>query len=1282
MSQSITEISNERRNSQINHSGSSKSEDRHSRHQLILNKKLITLMIQNKNIDILYQFIETSGVDINYFNNEYNPLCYLLKIYQNSNSNISILKCLKILNNFNVNYNIVLEDGKIPLFEFLKIELYECLQVLKSAKEIGANMYQLDKKKRNLLMYAIKKGVDVKIIKYLFSLNYNLRNQDINGDTVYNYATIYHNSISYNEVLPFLLDNFIYDNNVIITLILMGKNKQQVSRQTIIDTIRNNNELINIKNNEGDNPLFIAIKNHYHVNILSYFIYLGSRVNEVDNNGLNPLMIAVENGNFKAFSYLTQFYSNFNYKNNNGDTILTIAAKKNDLKMVFLLLNLCLIKEYDEITEKKRESFIHTFQSKILEELKFANDGTNDTNFDDFDFFNINSINNKNLNINEQDKEGETALSIAIKNKNKPMIYNLLVCGADPSITNNKKENAVIKAAQTNDEDIMELILNIHDDVNSIDENHDTAIIIAVRNSNLNIVNKLLEKNADITIRDKESNTPLMIAACNDNNLEIVDSLLKQKNNTLYDINKDGKTAFLLSVEKNCQNIAKSLLKLGVSVSDIDRDVKKNNALLLASKYGNYEVVCDLVDNDYIDINSQNENLNTALIKASKNNWVNVVKYLSRKKADLEIKNKKGNTALIVACMQKNIDVVKCLLDSGADIENFNNKGVTPVIVACQHNDLSTLQTLILDYNAEVNYEHELPRSKMEECFIEIIEQGYYKIVKFLLNQDYRFNIAERNNNFYRLLSAIIYDTNNAYYRVLEVILPHPYFNELLEEFRQTRVLIPACQQMKKKTINLLLQYDINVNVKDEHNNTALIEASLHPFLFNFVKEFIDRNADLNVINDEGMSALLNSCRDSDNRIFKYLVDKGANIYITDHFGNNALMHACCYDDLEKIKYLYRKGVNINTKNDDGETALMRSVKAGKYNIVKYLIKHNAEVNILNNKNQNALVIAFLTVYEKEVVENKDLLIIKMLISKKSDPNVPIDEKGNSILMYLIMKNDFSMIKYMMKAYSDKLDINQKNHLGHNAFMYALKCNNHKIIEFLISSKKINILDEDDYGNDIIMYSTCSMNPDYAKKFISSLHGNMINKCNHSRETYLIMASKINNEKVIDTLLDKGADVDHQESKGNTILHYAASQGNIDTINKLILHKANLEIQNYQRETPLMVACRFKQRNAIEMLLSHGANTLFIDNEIYSDRKSMDFKQDLNLYVDLMIEYYSGISESVPENYLSIVTILQRMKRFYEPVTIKDGKKRMDEILKDCFEDFFEYLIESFTNQA
>eukprot|EP00833_Pecoramyces_ruminatium_P010190 jgi/Orpsp1_1/1184222/evm.model.c7180000088600.1 len=1014
-----------------------------SKEQLELNKKLIISLLQNKSEEEISKFIETSGVDINYFTNEYNPLFQLIESYQFQYSNEkTIYKLFKILINHEANLNIVWRNGKIPLFEILKLEIN--LKIIRYANEHGVNMFQIDKEGRNLLMYALEIRADIKVVKYLFTLNYNLSQQDKNGNTIYMYATTFYNANTYNKVLPFLLKNFRYNENIIITLILMGKNRKAVKNNEILEIIKSNNRLINIKNNDGDTALFIAIRTYRQMKILSFLIQLGSRLDEVDKNGSSPIMIAAESRNFKAFRFLLDFHPDLNFKNNNNDTPLIMAAKSNDTHMVKLLLHFREITTSDPLTEKKKKYYLRSFTDKYLEELKNSNDSSNalDNEPDTIDENELGDL--RTLKVNERNNDGDSAFSIAVKNNNHEMIYSLAINGAETNIINNKKETPLIIAVQSGNEKTIDLIIKLQEDINSLDINHETPLIISLKSRHYPIALKLLTKGADITIRDKDFNTPLMIAACDNNAEEVIEQIMSiYSNDTLHYKDKNGKTALLLATQNKCNNNVKMLLNK-YSSDDIKNEIdnKKNNIITIASKVGNIDIINYIFDsnNGYeIDINWQNENLNTPLMKACKKGYTDIVNNLIDKKAKLEYVNKKGNTALIIACENNYLNIIRVLLGFGANIEWHNKEGVTPLIAVCQQKNIEILKFLFHFYNPKLNYTEQPMKEKMEDSFIDSIEKGHYEIVKTLLDEGIIIDISNRNNTFYKLLAALIIAANNSQCKIISEIFSRNQFKEILVEFRKTKVLIQACKNMKKKMVELLLKLNIDVNITDEHGNTALIEASKNAYLSSCVKEIIKKNANLNVINDEGTSALLNSCKIKDDKNFKYLIDHKVNIYISDHDGNNALMYACIYGELDKIKYLVKKRINIDAVNNDGNSALMIAVKYARLNIVKYLIKHKANINLVNHKGQNALVLGFIKAYtEDKIVNFTYVTVIKLLIEKKSDVNIPVDSVRNTILMFLIMNNDFNMIKFIFE-HSDTIDINQKNNLGHNAFTYALK---------------------------------------------------------------------------------------------------------------------------------------------------------------------------------------------------------------------------------------------------
>ena len=78
-----------------------------------------------------------------------------------------------------------------------------------------------------------------------------------------------------------------------------------------------------------------------------------------------------------------------------------------------------------------------------------------------------------------------------------------------------------------------------------------------------------------------------------------------------------------------------------------------------------------------------------------------------------------------------------------------------------------------------------------------------------------------------------------------------------------------------------------------------------------------------------------------------------------------------------------------------------------------------------------------------------------------------------------------------------------------------------------------------------------------------------------NRETALIKASQTGQRKAIELLIDKGADVNHQDLTGNTALHYLVkvlSKSNEEALRKMIFADGNMDIKNNLGETPADIA--------------------------------------------------------------------------------------------------------------
>ena len=94
--------------------------------------------------------------------------------------------------------------------------------------------------------------------------------------------------------------------------------------------------------------------------------------------------------------------------------------------------------------------------------------------------------------------------------------------------------------------------------------------------------------------------------------------------------------------------------------------------------------------------------------------------------------------------------------------------------------------------------------------------------------------------------------------------------------------------------------------------------------------------------------------------------------------------------------------------------------------------------------------------------------------------------------------------------------------------------------------------------------------------------------------TPLMMAARYNHLAEVTFLMDQGADVNLQDKKGYTALHYVAMCGSscsFNVINCLIDNGADVNIQSaVDKLTPLMLACKCRNVYVVNCLLQSGGN--------------------------------------------------------------------------------------------
>ena len=192
--------------------------------------------------------------------------------------------------------------------------------------------------------------------------------------------------------------------------------------------------------------------------------------------------------------------------------------------------------------------------------------------------------------VNAKAKSGNTAFLIAaVGHENLETLTLLMKSGADVLALNNRKENALIRAASFGDTATVSFLINKGIDVNARSSDTATALINAALNVNTPVVIQLLENGADPDVICFFGLTALAAAATYDD-VESVTALLKKvKKINVQD--QLGFTPLIWAAYNEHDNVAiiRAIIDKGANINMKSND--GSTALSMALKKGNTPTV-------------------------------------------------------------------------------------------------------------------------------------------------------------------------------------------------------------------------------------------------------------------------------------------------------------------------------------------------------------------------------------------------------------------------------------------------------------------------------------------------------------------------------------------------------------------------------------------------------------------------------------------------------------------------------------------------------------------
>ncbi len=368
-----------------------------------------------------------------------------------------------------------------------------------------------------------------------------------------------------------------------------------------------------------------------------------------------------------------------------------------------------------------------------------------------------------------------------------------------------------------------------------------------------------------------------------------------------------------------------------------------------------------------------------------------------------------------------------------------------------------------------------------------------------------------------------------------------------------------AIEKGNRDAVLLLMEYNADLNVQDEGDRTPLYWTISYNNT-DIAKLLIFSGAEIN--NSTSLPLLHRAIEKNNQEIVQLLVQSKADLNAKNKYGNTPLDIAVHYERLNIIMLLIDSGAKIDSN------MLFYAVEKGNKNIITSLISHGANVNVQNNAKETPLHTA---IYQSQGNE----YIVTLLLLNGADVNVP-DNAGKTPIDIAIGHSNERIVQLLIQ---NGTKISNKSDL-----LYQVTDKGYKnVVETLISSHvDLNFKYEYNAGDTLLHLVAKKGYKDIARLFIAN--GADLNAKNEYGNTPLDIAVHYGHLNIIMLLIDSGAEIN------SNVLFYAFNQGNQDMIESLILHNANINIQNNAGETPLHIAVNQGDKHIIQSLVSHGAS--------------------------------------------------------------------------------------------
>lgn len=912
----------------------------------------------------------------------------------------------------------------------------------------------------------------------------------------------------------------------------------QNGHREIVELLLKHGLDLEIKSENEWTPLACAAREGKH-DVASLLLEHGANISAQDSDGWTPLMRGALGGHLRLAEMLLKHGADISNQDFDGLNALMAAASQGHTELVEYLL-----KQGAELDHRDKDgvtAVLEATQSGRTDTVAvLLNHGADVTTPCCDGYITLHAsvshvpimqrLLDHGVDIETKDVNGWTVLREAVFMGVYDSVAFLLSRGANASTTGFSGYTPLHSAAALNKVRIIQALLDHGVDIEEKGPRGLTALRNAAMEGRYEATTYLLSRGANASATCNSGYTPLHSAAYY-KKPQIIQALLDHGVD-IVEKDSNGWTALHFATVRSSYECVVYLLSRGAEASARTSD---GWTPLHAAVEQSLEVTEVLVESG-ADIETKGgPESKTALRLAVEMNKSDIVEHLLRSGADPASKCNGGYSNLHKAALKGYLDIAKHLVNHGADMGIDNNPEEMSALYLASYKGHIDLAEFFMQRGASLSTELEDGYTPLHGAAM----GGQTEMCEFLLKHGAKI----RSEGKVTPLHAAAASGNLA---VAEYILEIGV-NVQVEYHQGFTPLHAAIGEKQTEMVEFLLKHGADPNSTHSAGKSPLYEETP---LFgcvlgghcNVTEYLIDQGADLQIQNKDEWRPLHVATYNNEEDLARLLVDRAASLEVRDNRGMAPLHLAAEEGNAEVLGCLLELGADITSKDDEGETPLHIAANQKQAGIVDILLGHDADVSARCYYSRTPLDVA--------VIENREDAV-RTLLKHGADPTA-LNYEGRNAIHFAAFNGSTESCKLLLNCVSNfdaLIDSSPWNPFNDAATAGAIG-----ILEAFLDQRPASYFKQD-----------------------------------FEDRTAFHMAAGGGDIPTFEFLMMARLDPTARDSRGRTILHYAAASSSLELVERILKLPCSKDlIQSHSGFTPLHWAARAGDPQLITTLISAG----------------------------------------------------------------------------------------------